>query len=473
MALPRPELHFAPARTWANDPNGLIWHDGDWHLFFQNNPFGVDWGNMSWGHATSPDLVHWTELPVALPCSDSEEIFSGSCVFDSGNSSGLGTEEAPPLVAIYTANYRPGSARFGTQAQALASSADGGITWTPYPGNPVTDRGSKDFRDPKVSRYQDHWLMVAVEAEDQYVVFYRSHNLIDWTYLSSFGPAHATDGAWECPDLFPLPVEGTNDQRWLLVVSINPGAVSGGGGTQYFLGDFDGVTFTADHLLPAGDLRSFGWLDHGRDFYAAVSFADVPDGRRILLGWMNNWDYCRDVPLTGGRSVMTSPRELSLIERDGQPVLRQLPARELFRALGAPVTLMAEAGFEGSRRLERTVRTGILQLRLGSPAERFELLVGGVAITVMEGVLSVDRSRAGRRDFHPAFASRTWVDLPKQPMAATGLELTVVIDTCSLEVFAADGAVALTNLVYFESPEQDIEVRSDGPVELELTLRSR
>ncbi len=464
---PRPALHFAPARTWANDPNGLIWHDGTWHLFFQNNPFGVDWGNMSWGHATSTDLLHWTELAVALPCTDTEEIFSGSCVFDATDSSGLGTAGHPPLVAVYTANYRPGSPRFRTEAQCLASSTDGGGTWTPYPGNPVLDRGSKDFRDPKVLRHDGHWLMVAVEAEEQYVVFHRSDNLIDWTYLSRFGPAHATAGAWECPDLFRLPIEGTDRHRWLLVVSINPGAVSGGGGTQYFLGDFDGVVFTPDRVVDGDDLRSFDWLDHGRDFYAAVSFADVPDGRRLLLGWMNNWDYGRDVPLTGGRSAMTLPREITLIDQGGRVVVRQRPARDVVRALGTPVVVLADEAFVGTTRLDRTIGAGILALQLASAPGRFEAVVGGVPITVADGVLSVDRSRAGRRDFHPEFASRTWVDLPPSP---GGLDLTIVVDHCSLEVFAADGAVAMTNLVFFDSPEQPIELRSDRPLGLRVTL---
>lgn len=464
----RPALHFAPASTWANDPNGLIWHAGAWHLFFQHNPFGTGWGNMSWGHASAPDLFAWTEHDVALPATDSEEIFSGSCVFDAANSSGLGTAANPPLVAVYTAQYRPASPRYGTQAQALAVSLDAGLSWTPYAGNPVLDRGSKDFRDPKVIRYADHWVMVAVEAEDRYVVFYRSDNLIDWRFLSRFGPAHAVGGAWECPDLFELPVEGSAERRWVLLVSINPGSVAGGGGTQYFVGDFDGVTFTPDRLVESTDLRAYDWLDHGRDYYAAVSFADVPDGRRILLGWMSNWDYCRESPLTGGRGMMSVARELSLV-RDGDRVrLRQQPVRELGERLGPPATVLDDTAFTGRRQL-KPLAAGSIEIELSRVPSRFEVVIGGAVVSVAEGVLSVDRSRAGLRDFHPDFAGRSWVDLP---VSEGPLRMTIVVDAVSVEVFAADGLACLTNLVYFDEPAQPVTVGGDDPVGLTVRVRT-
>ena len=275
-----------------SDPNGLIHYAGTWHMFYQSNPSDDSWGNMSWGHATSPDLLTWTEHPVALPHTATEHIFSGSCVFDATNSSGLGTADWPPLVAIYTAHYLPTSERTGTQAQCLSYSLDGGSHWTDYAGNPVLDRGSANFRDPKVFRYEDSWVMVSVEAEHQQVLIHRSDNLIDWTYASTFGPAHAAAGAWECPDLFELPVAGRDERRWVLLVNLNPGAVAGGSGCQYFVGDFDGTTFTPDRLIGTSMdralglddplLRSYDWFDFGRDCYAVVSFADVPDGRRIV-----------------------------------------------------------------------------------------------------------------------------------------------------------------------------------------------
>jgi fructan beta-fructosidase len=265
----RPLLHFSPEKNWMNDPNGMVLHEGTYHLFFQHNPAGTRWGNMSWGHATSPDLLHWDEQPLAIPQTFDdqgraiEDIFSGSVVSDPTNSSGLGTSENPPLVAVYTSAYTDSHPTLaGRQAQSLAYSVDDGQTWTKYAGNPVVDRGSRNFRDPKVFWYDGpngaYWVMAAVEALDHKVVLYRSENLIDWTHLSDFGPANATSGIWECPDLFPLPVDGNPDNvKWVMVVNLNPGAVAGGSGGQYFVGDFDGTTFTSESTVtqepaPAG-----------------------------------------------------------------------------------------------------------------------------------------------------------------------------------------------------------------------------
>ncbi|NYI99672.1 levanase [Nocardioides thalensis] len=271
----RPHVHFSPEKNWMNDPNGMVFHEGTWHLFFQHNPSGTRWGNMSWGHATSPDLFHWEQQPLAIPQTFDdagnpvEDIFSGSVVSDETNSSGLGTAANPPLVALYTSAYTSHHPTLaGRQAQSLAYSLDNGQTWTKYSGNPVLDRGSANFRDPKVFRYDgpagSYWVMVAVEAVDHKVVLYKSENLVDWTYLSEFGNANATGGIWECPDLFPLPVDGDPDnEKWVLVVNLNPGAVAGGSGGQYFVGEFDGTTFTSESTVgraepPAGvDLGSF------------------------------------------------------------------------------------------------------------------------------------------------------------------------------------------------------------------------
>jgi fructan beta-fructosidase len=276
----RPALHFSPQENWMNDPNGMVYHDGTWHLFFQHNPYGTRWGNMSWGHATSTDLVHWEEQPVAIPQTFDEngtaieDIFSGSVVIDEGNTSGFGTAEDPALVAVYTSAYTSAHpTHAGKQAQSLAYSTDDGQTWTKYEGNPVLDRNSANFRDPKVFRYEDpvtgesYWVMVAVEAVDYKVVLYRSDDLKNWTHLSDFGPANATGGIWECPDLFPLAVDGDPENvKWVMVVNLNPGAVAGGSGGQYFVGDFDGTTFTSettvtDDTLPAGDV--FASFDDG------------------------------------------------------------------------------------------------------------------------------------------------------------------------------------------------------------------
>ena len=302
----RPALHFSPQKNWMNDPNGMVYDDGTWHLFFQHNPYGTRWGNMSWGHATSTDLVHWEEQPIAIPQTFDEDgtaiedIFSGSVVIDEGNTSGFGTAEDPAMVAIYTSAYTPAHpTHAGKQAQSLAYSTDGGMTWTKYEGNPVLDRDSANFRDPKVFRYEDpetgesYWVMVAVEALDYKVVIYRSDDLKNWTHLSDFGPANATGGIWECPDLFPLAVDGDPEKvKWVMVVNLNPGSVAGGSGGQYFVGDFDGTTFTSestvsDDSLPAGEL--FAGFDDGT--YEGWSVANEPGN------WANGpWT---DAPATG------------------------------------------------------------------------------------------------------------------------------------------------------------------------------
>ncbi|NYF12698.1 levanase [Pseudoclavibacter sp. JAI123] len=260
----RPQFHFSPEKNWMNDPNGMVYVDGVYHLYYQHNPEGTRWGNMSWGHATSTDLMHWEEQPLALPQTfdDSgvaiEDIFSGSIVVDETNSSGFGTGDKPPLVAIYTSAYTQDHPTHpGIQAQSLAYSNDGGYTWTKHEGNPVYDRGSADFRDPKVFWYDGpagaYWVMAAVEAVDHKVILAKSTDLRSWEHLSEFGPANSTEGIWECPELFELPVDGNPDEtKWVMVVNLNPGAVAGGSGGQYFVGDFDGTEFTSETTVEPG-----------------------------------------------------------------------------------------------------------------------------------------------------------------------------------------------------------------------------
>ena len=253
----RPGIHFSPEKNWMNDPNGMVYYKGVYHLYFQHNPKGNVWGNMSWGHATSKDLVHWEQQPLAIAGDAEEDVFSGSVVVDAKNTSGLGTAKNPPLIAVYTSAYKAGSEHAGLQAQSLAYSLDDGLTWTKYKNNPVLNRNSANFRDPKVFWYtgkdgQGYWVMTAMEATDHKAVLYKSKNLKDWTKLSEFGPANATGGVWECPDLFPLAVDGDpNNVKWVMVINMNPGGVSGGSAGQYFVGDFDGTTFTSETTKPA------------------------------------------------------------------------------------------------------------------------------------------------------------------------------------------------------------------------------
>ena len=251
----RPGYHFTPARNWMNDPNGLVWHDGEYHLFFQHNPSGCDWGDISWGHAVSRDLLDWQELPVALAATDREHVFSGSVVVDHADTTGFGAGGRTPLVALYTSH----DVETGHQAQSVAYSLDRGRTWSRHAGNPVLDLGSTDFRDPKVFWYDEggYWVMAVAMAVDRVVRLYRSEDLTRWRHLSDFGPRGAVSDVWECPDLFPLPVDGDpTDVRWVLVVSVQGGAPAGGSGMQYFVGDFDGTTFTA-HL--PGDADDVAW----------------------------------------------------------------------------------------------------------------------------------------------------------------------------------------------------------------------
>ncbi|MGW2618321.1 GH32 C-terminal domain-containing protein [Streptomyces sp. NPDC001500] len=290
----RPQFHFTPAQNWMNDPNGLIWYKGRYHLFFQYNPDGDTWGNMSWGHAVSTDLVHWKQLPVAIPQDDQEMIFSGSVVLDKNNTTGFGTEKNPPLVAVYTSAQKA----TGRQEQALAYSTDGGATWKKYSGNPVLDIGSANFRDPKVFWYAPtkSWLMAVALSDQHKIAFYSSPDLEHWTHLSDFGPAGATGGVWECPDLFPLPVDGDPKKtKWVLAVNLNPGGIAGGSGAQYFVGDFDGKKFTSDdngsYTPPSGavvqdfESGSFGdWTATGNAFGSAPATGPV-DGQQTVTGF--------------------------------------------------------------------------------------------------------------------------------------------------------------------------------------------
>jgi sucrose-6-phosphate hydrolase SacC (GH32 family) len=296
----RPKFHFTPAKNWMNDPNGLLWHKGEYHLFFQHNPAGKKWGHMSWGHAVSTDLLNWTELPVAIPEGEDGAIFSGSAISD-------GDE----IVAFYTRHTE------SQQTQCIARSSDNGRTFTKYENNPVLDEGKKDFRDPKVFRYRDHWIMCVAQPFDRQISFYKSFDLVNWQHLSNFGPAAAVDGIWECPDLFPLAVDG--EEAWVLLVSLNPGGLYGSG-TQYFVGDFDGQAFT-----PRYSTSEPRWLDYGKDNYAGVTFNSEPNGRRIFIGWLANWTDVKDHPDTSWTCQMTVPRLLGLTRYKDELVLTQQP----------------------------------------------------------------------------------------------------------------------------------------------------
>jgi fructan beta-fructosidase len=490
----RPKWHYAAERNWLNDPNGLVYSNGTYHLFYQHNPHGEVWGNMSWGHATSTDLVNWEEQPVAIACDDQEAIFSGSAVVDVHNTSGFGAGGVQPLVAIYTSAYAPASPLSGQQAQSLAYSTDDGATWTKYDGNPVLDRASADFRDPKVFWYDgdagSYWVMVAVEALDREVVLYKSADLKSWEYLSSFGPANSTDGVWECPDLFELPVDGdlpiggdAGNTRWVLVVNLSPGGIAGGSGGQYFIGTFDGVAFRSETTVTEGlqpdesRMAEYGWLDWGRDYYAAVSFSNVPGGRRFMVGWMNNWQYGASTPSDGWRGAMSLVREVRLVSRGGRPALVQeavdpfaFAGMELFaldrRRLPEGLTwLPAEASGEVLR-IDAELEPGAagrvgLVMRAGgnfdgepSGGERTVLAYDSVA-----GELSLDRTASGNVGFHETFPS---VERVAVPLEDGRLRLRIFLDRCSVEVFAQGGLATITDQVFPADSSTAVGLLAEG-----------
>jgi fructan beta-fructosidase len=454
----RPQYHFTPARNWMNDPNGLVYYDGEYHLFYQYNPFGDKWGHMSWGHAVSRDLVHWKHLPVALREENDIMIFSGSAVVDWKNTSGFGKDGRPPLVAIYTGHYT----RKPLQNQQLAYSNDRGRTWTKYTANPVLDIQAKDFRDPKVIWHtpSKRWVMVVAWPVERKVRFYASPDLKNWTHLSDFGPAGTVEGVWECPDLFPLTVAG--ETKWVLIVNIGSGAPAGGSGTQYFVGTFDGKQFTLDPSYPKqkpGQTRAPAlWLDHSPDFYAAVTWSDIPrrDGRRIVLGWMSNWQYANDVPTSPWRSAMTVPRELSLRPTAEGLRLVQKPVTELEKLRGPLHRFKGGTVEEANAWIKRTgIGSGPQEMVIEfAPAAKgtagVKLFKDDKEETIIRverehGRIAVDRTRSGNVAFHPKFPGVSSAPITR---ADGRVKLHVFVDACSVEVFVNDGEQVLTSLVF-------------------------
>ncbi|HXG64115.1 MAG TPA: glycoside hydrolase family 32 protein [Blastocatellia bacterium] len=621
----RPQFHFTPERNWMNDPNGLVYFDGEYHLFYQYNPFGDKWGHMSWGHAVSKDLVHWRHLPVALPEEDGVMIFSGSAVVDEKNTSGFGQGGKPAMVAIYT-GYHPSD---GRQDQRIAYSADGGRTWTKYSGNPVLDIKSTDFRDPKVFWHEPdkRWIMAAALAAERKVSFYASADLKRWTHLSDFGPAGAIGGAWECPDLFELPVDGKPGlKKWGLIVNLNPGGVAGGSGAQYFVGSFDGKRFSSDEKVtplaaPDGDTvadfegasyggwtatgTAFGggpararldgkeqvvgaigaslassaaggddaqgtltspafrvsrnyinflvgggnrpnelavnlmvngevvrtatgatgdvldwvvwdarpfagkeaqiqiidrgtgreghilvdhvvlsdspavasldtarWVDYGKDFYAVVSWSNVPrhDGRRLWIGWMNNWEYGQEIPTSPWRSAQSVPREARLKTYSDGIHLMQSPVVELQRLRRAHYRLSNQVIAAGSDPLSRQRMNGktleIIATFEPGTASEFGLKVRKgakeetvVGYDVKAAELFVDRSRSGKVEFNPRFPGRHGGPLPTE---RGRIKLHLFVDWSSVEVFGNDGLTVITDQIFPSADSDGLALYAKG-----------
>ncbi|MBT2284080.1 glycoside hydrolase family 32 protein [Paenibacillus polymyxa] len=461
----RNEYHFSPKEKWMNDPNGMVFFNGEYHLFYQYHPFGTTWGPMHWGHAVTRDLVTWEELPVALAPDEHGMIFSGSAVVDWNNTSGF-FEDEPGLVAIFTHHLEVPN-EHPVQRQSLAYSKDNGRTWTKYEGNPVlTHESFVDFRDPKVFWHEQtkEWIMII--ACGQTVCLYRSPNLKDWTLGSEFGEGIGShDGVWECPDLFPLAVDGDSGQvKWVMLVSIgaDPAFIEGSR-TQYFTGDFDGSTFVPDEAS-----YTIRWIDHGRDNYAGVSWSDIPaeDGRRLFMGWMSNWMYANQTPTNDYRGAMTIARELSLETRAGEVILIQRPARELEQAR-TPVLSLQDASIQQvSEQLNalQLVNYEIHAEWASDQSFHFALRSGAdnetlVGVDANRGEVYIDRSGSGIGDFHEHFLSRQVAELKD---VNANQSLRIFVDHSSVEVFANDGQAVITDLIYPDVDCQGISVHADN-----------
>ncbi|MBV8551234.1 MAG: glycoside hydrolase family 32 protein [Acidobacteriaceae bacterium] len=467
----RPQFHFSPREYWTNDPNGVVHFEGEYHLFFQYNPLGDQWGHMSWGHAVSRDLVHWQQLPVALAEKNGVMIFTGSTVIDEHNTSGFCTGGKPCMVAIYTGHTPESGARPALQTQNIAYSNDRGRTWKKYSGNPVLNLNMSDFRDPKVfwSQQSRRWVMGVSLPNDHKVRFYGSADLKRWTQISEFGPAGATDGQWECPELFELPIEGGGGAtRWVLKVGLNPGALQGGSGEQYFVGQFDGTKFQNDN--PAS-LQL--WTDYGKDCYCALTFNGLPRNQRaVMIGWMDNWQYAAQLPTSPWRGQMTFPRSLSLRKTAEGLRLVQEPYEGLKRLKGPQSgTGLAAASFGDAQSFGNTdmlqthtfllhseMKTGDAQQigwRLLADSSHYTL----VGYDTQRHKLFVDRTHSGLTSFSKDFPATI-----EAPLVLQGdtLSLDILVDRCSVEVFADGGQVTSTNLVFPPEGANGLETLAKG-----------
>ena len=466
----RNQYHFSPEANWMNDPNGMVYLDGEYHLFYQYYPDSTVWGPMHWAHAVSEDMVRWEHLPIALYPDSLGYIFSGSCVIDKDNTAGFGKDA---MVAIYTYHDIDGE-RSGTsttfQYQAIAYSTDKGRTFTKYEGNPVIPNpGIKDFRDPKViwDDQSDQWVMVFA-AHDQ-VKLYGSKNLKDWDHLSDWGKEYGEHGGvWECPDLFPIRVQDTDETKWVLLQSLNPAGPNGGSATQYFIGDFDGDKFILDDSFV--DDVSNGkavWLDYGKDNYAGVTWANVPesDGRTLFIGWMSNWQYAMVVPTDTWRSAMTIPRQLTLHKEDNEYRLRSNPVEEL-AILEQENQVFDQESFSGELSFGESdepakielnfpkIKTGKAMISL--TADTGELIE--VGYDADKKSYFIDRTNAGKSDFNKDFAGMHYAPNEYQ---VDSHKMVLYVDVASIELFADDGRTVMTDIMFPKSKINNISVKSE------------
>ena len=433
----RPIYHQTPKWGWMNDPNGMFYKDGVWHLYFQYNPYGSKWENMSWGHSTSTNLVNWKHEPLALFGDGLGTIFSGSCVLDKNNTAGYGDST---VVAFYT-SAGP------SQTQSMAYSTDGGKTFTKYENNPIITSPSRDFRDPHVFWNEEAGFWNMILAVGQEMQIFSSTNLKDWKYESSFGEGYGNHGGvWECPDLMKMKVAGTDKEKWMLICNINPGGPFGGSATQYFIGEFDGHKFTCED-----EPSETKWMDYGKDHYATVTFSNAPEGRNVAIAWMSNWQYANQVPTKQYRSANSIARDLGLFEYNGETYCSVSPAKEMDAVRGA---------------------------RLSAPTEACEIVVtlkGDAQITLRnakgervvmtyddeEEIFDMDRRRSGNVSFSDAFPVAT-----SSPTYGKVRLLRIFVDRCSVEAFDGDGKMCMTNLVFPTVPYDKLIIKGKAKAKI-------
>ena len=460
----RPVYHHTPLYGWMNDPNGMVYQDGVWHLFYQYNPFGSQWENMNWGHSTSRDLIHWEAQPIALEPDALGSIFSGSCVIDKDNTAGFG---AGAMIAMYTSAGQ-------NQSQSIAYSTDGGKTFTTYAGNPVITQDAPDFRDPKVFWFEQTKRWIVVLAVGQEVQFYSSPNLKDWTYESSFGREYGNhDGVWECPDLLPLTLNAklsnSTSKKWVLLLNINPGGPFGGSATQYFVGQFDGHKFTCEDAP-----SETKWMDYGKDHYATVTFSNAPDNRTVAIAWMSNWQYANQVPTQQFRSANSIPRDLHLMQLDGETYLVSTPSKEMLAMRGKAV----KKGSASNKVVKNLLKqndgayeiTATLDMQKDGQAQvtlfnnKGEEAVIGFDTAKKEYYF--DRTKSGLTSFSDDFACVTRAPLPD----ADTYQLRIFVDKASIEVFidpgfGHSGVFPMTSLVFPNGPYNNLRVSGRGKLQ--------
>ena len=430
----RPVYHHTPAYGWMNDPNGMFYKDGVWNLYFQHNPYGSQWENMTWGHSTSTDLVHWKYEGDAVESDALGTVFSGSAVVDKDNTAGFGKGA---VIALYTSAGE-------NQTQSMAYSTDNGKTFTKYEGNPIITSNVPDFRDPHMFWNEDikKWNMIL--AAGQHMEIYTSDNLKDWKLESSFGAEYGNHGGvWECPDLMKLKVRGTDKEKWMLICNINPGGPFGGSATQYFVGDFDGHKFTCDSKPEVTK-----WMDYGKDHYATVTFDNAPEGRHVAIAWMSNWQYANQVPTLQYRSGNSIPRDLGLFEYKGETYCSVVPSPEMTAARSK------KAGKKLTESCEMVVNLkGNATITLSNDkGEKVVMNYDAKAET-----FSMDRTKSGKMDFSSDFAATT-----KAPTYGKISQLRIFIDKSSIEVLDAEGKMAMTNLVFPSKPYNKVTIQGKG-----------